>query len=200
MILISNPKIDRQPSKPAGLYHLPFKVVADDREGRAGWSFDGINAGSRYGNKDYAVDVKYQRLLTGDYTIENHRGELLDDFCAIERKSFEDLCGSICGSKDDPQRRERFAEEHERMSAINERGGIACVIIEGSPDMLPTTNIAHRAILNTWLSWESNYDVPWIWAGSRSIAEYVAIRKMTKCWRRWIKNKTAGVVSKMDSL
>ncbi len=200
MIRLNNQKSTKQDIQPdSKRVELPFGVAIDDRELRAGWDFQSISAGSKYGNRYYGVDTTTCRLLTGDYSLVNHKGEIIDDFCIIERKSHADICGSIVSSKDDPERRQRFAEEHERMQSVIQSGGFACVIIEGSPDMIPTTNVNHRSILKTWLGWERNYGVRWIWAGDSVTAEFVAFEQLKQCWHFYCRKIITSLAKRADS-
>jgi len=181
----SNQAITSLQSVPSEVVTCPFTVVRDDRERRAGWDFSGMT--ERRKKKDYQliVPIREQRLETGDYTIDG-----MESLVTIERKSLSDAFGSCVGNKTDPERRNRFKREHERMQCmIESAGGFACVIIEASfPEVWESPPIDSGAnpnsILGTMFSWQSKYRVPWYFGGSRRGAEIMCFRWLRAAWER----------------
>jgi hypothetical protein len=181
MVLLS---IKPPPVKPipSSIVTAPFTVIRDDREADAGWAFQGIK--ERRVKKDYLVVVptKERRLETGDYTIAG-----LEWLIAIERKSLGDLFGSLSAPRSDPDRRERFKAEHQRMADMIAAGGHACVIIEASlPDVYLNppleSGLNPNSVLGTFHAWSIRFGVSWIWAGDRRGAELAAYGRLKACW------------------
>lgn len=166
----------------AGVYPNPFTVIVDTRES-APFSFlsSAFNAGSRHGYKPLSIPIVRRGLKTGDYSIVG-----FDDRIACERKSLDDLFGSLAGACG--ERRERFKAEHERMSEIIAWGGFACVVIEASRADARNNPPGHGAHPNSVLSasirWPRRYSVPWIWAGTRAEAEQFCFEWLSDCWRK----------------
>ena len=93
-------------------YALPFTVLVDKREKKP-WSFP--------------AKTKRVHMETGDYAIER-----LPSFC-VERKS----AVALAATTDTVRSRARFGRELERMAAMQEAGGYACIIVEsGRGEML----------------------------------------------------------------
>ncbi len=171
-------KITPPPEKPAktteGIHVLPFTVLIDTREQHP-WSFAGFSGAGR----EWIVKTQTITLSTGDYSISG-----FEDRLSIERKSGDDLMGSIGGGH------ERFRREHERMKSIVDAGGFAAVIIESSLDRLiaeledPTSGrrMAPETVLGIVASWGQKYGVHYLFAGDRRLAESLALRVMMKFW------------------
>jgi len=170
-------------SVPSEAVTCPFTVIRDDRESRAGWDFSGMI--ERVKKRDYSVIVpmRTERLETGDYTVAGYK-----DLVAIERKSFDDVVASIVGNRSDPERRERFKDEHRRLQEIISRGGFAYVVIEAglsevweSPPI--GSSVSPNSILGTYYSWTAKYGVSWTWAGDRRSAEIEAYWRLKTAYR-----------------
>lgn len=178
------------PAKPVEPAVCPFVVLIDQREG-APYSFTGLfddvqispgrpfefknlTADSKQKHKPLFVATKMWHLKTGDYTVE---GFQQNGIC-IERKSKEDLFGTLSGG------RERFEKEHERMTEFE----FAAVVIEcGLDDAMLNppewSNLKVESVLGYAVSWPMRYGVPWIWAGSRSAAELYTFKQLEKFWK-----------------
>ena len=169
----------------------PFTVLIDNREG-APFSFRGI---VREGHP-LIVPIRRVYLPTGDYSAcgevvgPDGRVRTIDlrDRVVIERKSLEDLFGSLAGKEG--KRRERFAAEHERMRDMIAFGGFAHVVIEASRDDArnrPPGFGAHpHSVLSCSVSWPRRYGVPWHWDGSRNEAEQHAYELLADAWRQLV--------------
>lgn len=157
---------------------VPFTILVDGRE-KAPYTFQGLIADARHGRRRLVVPTRWAHLRTGDYTIEG-----MERLVAIERKSPEDLYGSL-GS-----RRERFEEEHRRLSEM----AFACVVIEADwRDLLdnppPRSRLNPKCVWRTALSWPIRYGVPWYTYSDRRMAEVATFRMLEKCW--WFFHKGA---------
>ena len=152
----------------------PFTVAVDTRE-QMPWSFQGIVLGQ----KQIVVKQQRQTMQTGDYSIVGREDEIV-----IERKSVSDMLGSITAGN------ARFRREHERMAAIVDGGGFACVIVEGDlakicddlDDPDGERRIASSTVLGIAASWPRRYGVPWYFAGDRRRAELLGFRILWKWW------------------
>lgn len=137
-----------------------FWIIADDREKRAGWDFQAIDAGSDF-DRLVRVTVEFQRLETGDYTAVS--SDSIPVPVTIERKSIEDVSSSCTNG------RENFEAEHARMA---ESGSTCVVIVEGNLSDIESR--FQRSIAMTSVAWTRKYGVIWIWAGNRIAAANIA--------------------------
>src|SRR5580704_7639874 len=114
-MIFVQPAIVSTRETPSELYVCPWTVIVDTRE-QAPWGFTGMELGRKL------VVVKKERraLNTGDYSIVG-----IENKVCIERKSADDLVGSVCGGH------ARLQREHERMAEMVVAGGSACLIVEG---------------------------------------------------------------------
>jgi ERCC4-type nuclease len=153
----------------------------DTRE-QAPWPFQGITIGGR----QWVVRRQVETLKTADYSIVG-----FEDRIVIERKSPEDLLGTITAGN------ARFRAEHERMQAIVEVGGFACVIVEGCltaicnslDDPCSGRRVSSETVLGITAAWPQRFGVHWFYAGDRRRAELLAFKVLYK-W--WSENATEG--------
>lgn len=134
----------------------PLTIVADTRE-QAPFQFDGAGYDG--------VNVVTKKLDVGDYSVLG-----LEDVVACERKSMNDL--AFCLGTDRP----RFIRQLQRGRSLESY----CVVVEGSWQDLAAGNYAARglhphAACQSVASFVSRLHVPFMFAGSRTAAEYV-------CW------------------
>lgn len=173
-----------------------FTVLVDSNESHP-WTFRNIRADAKHKNKLIDVKTKWQSLgrypnSLGDYSIEGCLGEI-----HIERKSVEDIQGTILGwqtsSGNGSSRRVRFAKELENLAEVP----VSAVIIEGTtPDVLrcqrtgkQDAKTVSKILFRSILAFQSDYKVPWIFAGSRRNAEVACFRIMDRFWRKREKSK-----------
>jgi ERCC4-type nuclease len=118
------------------------------------------------------VDTQRATLDAGDYSIVGMTATV-----AIERKSLDDLVGSITAG------RERFLACCARLSRLD----FAAVVVEGSiEDVLAgvyRSRTRPQSVLGTMLAIHADHGVPTIWAGSRSNAANITERLLTRLWR-----------------
>ena len=161
---------------------VPFTVVIDVNEG-APYQFTGIKGRSKNGVKLPQIirTVKKPMYLMGrdtwgtglaDYSIDG-----LEELIQIERKSIDDLFGTLGG------RRENFERE---ISRLNDQCKVAAVMIEGSYAHI--SNFREHgpepaSVIGTMISWAQRYpNVHWIPAGSRDMAERLTFRMLERFW------------------
>lgn len=148
---------------------LPFRIVVDTRE-QSPWSFRDVI--DQHDKQRWLMVATTTRaaLKSGDYSIEGYEDEFV-----IERKSPDDAIGSLSYG------RQRFFREHERMRAIVDGGGFACVMVEE-----PLTSIAKilrerdgkftfLQFYKSWISWTAQFRVPWFFYETRRQAEVTAL-------------------------
>ena len=121
----------------------------------------------------YDVDPETATLPVGDYSLPGFQ-----DRAAIERKSLNDLIGCLMG-KD----RERF----ERELARGRHYDLFMVVVEGNladvsqgryhSDMKP------QAALQSIITFQVRYRIPFVWAGNRTGAEYMTYSFLAKYLR-----------------
>lgn len=151
----------------------PFVVLRDSRE-KAPWGFTGINTDADLGHRSLLVRKEYCYLPTGDYSIEGAA-----DRIAIERKSIEDLFGTL------GQHRDRFENELERLAAME----FAAVIVEADwrtillhpPDR---SRLNPKTVLRSVLAWQQRFkNVHWLMMGERRLAEVTCYRVLERFWK-----------------
>ncbi len=128
----------------------------------------------------------------GDYSLESADGrQSFVGWCNVERKSLEDCQSTILGFADG--HRERFEQELENLSRlITGDGGCAMVVVECSVEQLLRSAPSHgkktasqnaKTLLRSILAYQQDYRVPWLFAGSRRLAEIATFRFLERFWR-----------------
>jgi hypothetical protein len=174
---------------------VPFTVLIDSAESQP-FQFVGHKANSRHNYRPLIVPTTVVSLgrypeSNGDYSLLGHVGEV-----AIERKSIDDLQGTILGwetefhkQKNSKARRQRF--EHE-LSRLNDMEA-AIVIVEGQRccclstcqqwgDKTAQENalILHHSII----AYQQDYPrVQWGFYWDRQSAERAALYYLSRFWR-----------------
>jgi len=143
---------------PGGVAMMPT-IIIDTRE-QAPWSFSD------------AVGTERATLDAGDYSVVG-----LTATVAIERKSIDDLVGSVTAG------RERFMACCDRLSRLD----FAAIVIEAAlEDVLAgvyRSRTRPQSVLGTMLAIHADHGVATIWAGSRSNAANICERLLTRLWR-----------------
>ena len=129
-------------------------IIVDSRE-QAPFPF----RGARY----EGVAVEVGTLPTGDYSLAG-----LTDKVAVERKELADLVACL------GRERERFERELQRAAALD----AFAVVVEASWQELASGQYRSRlnphAACQSVLAFAGRYRVPFLFAGSRAAAEYMA--------------------------
>lgn len=143
-----------------------YIVKIDTRE-QAAWNFPAD------------VQTEPGTLQAGDYTLKG-----LEELITIERKELGDLVSCVTGERD------RFKRELLRLRSYR----CKCVIVEAALSDV----IEHRyralttpeSIIGSVASWQSRYDVSFVWAGDRAGAARYALatfRTFYNQFREYIK-------------
>ena len=135
-----------------------FTIIIDSRE-QAPFTFE-----------RWPVTTERAGLPTGDYSLSG-----FDDRAAIERKSLDDLIGCFMG-KD----RQRFERELSRGRAYD----LFAVVIEADLQDVARgrykSQMKPQAALQTITAFYVRYQVPFLFCGSRSGAEYMTYSLLNK--------------------
>jgi ERCC4-type nuclease len=156
----------------------PFTVLVDSRE-QAPYTFDAIPPRAANAGKRLIVKTEYRGLKAGDYSIDGCEDEI-----AVERKSLEDLYGTLGGGRD------RFEREFERLAKMQ----FAAVVIEADTreiwrpkEFRPNwhSKLNPRTVEGTIVSWSLDYPtIHWWPMGSRRAAELRTFAVLEMFWRK----------------
>lgn len=173
----------------------PFVVLIDSNEGSP-FSFENIVSDAASGHRVIQVEKRWCSLgrwpvSFGDYSIEGCIGRV-----GIERKSMEDVWGTILGweshfQKDHglPSRRQRFIDELRNLNAIESAAviveasfGQCCVQMPawGRKTQADNVKIFHRSIISFMQQFPR---VQWIFCDTRRMAEVTTFRWLHRFWK-----------------
>lgn len=154
----------------------PFTILIDSRE-QLPYDFAGMVG---QGGAKLIVPKLVVGLRSGDYSISG-----LDDQVAVERKSLEDLYGSVTFGRD------RFERE---ISRLDDLPGFAAVVIEATWEEIAdpaghrpgwTNQTNPRSVEGTIAAWSIRYrHVVWWAAGSRRSAELRTFGILKAFWNK----------------
>jgi ERCC4-type nuclease len=135
-----------------------MRVIADTREQRP------------FPFAKYEAQVERAALPTADYSLPG-----FEDRVGIERKELGDLVGCLMGPN-----RERFEHELRRLSAYD----LKAVVVEASmrdvADGLYRSEMKPHAVLQSVLTFQVRYAVPFLFCGDRAGAEYTTFWLLAK--------------------
>ena len=181
-------------SKPPKVYKCPFRIVACTNEG-APYHFVGMRTNKSDGDLPIVVEVLRKPLyLMGRKTIElPHKGgktflkgladysiEGLEEEIQIERKSKEDLFGTLGGRRDD------FEAEIARIGECK----YAAVVVEAEWSEIfqkpPSySRLPPKVVRSTVQSWTKRYPlVHWQFLPGRKAAEEFVFAELEMFWRQ----------------
>jgi ERCC4-type nuclease len=139
-----------------------LQIVVDTRE-KTPFQFVGYDCTATRGT-----------LRTGDYSLAGYEEKV-----AVERKSLPDLVLSLTTG------RSRFVRELERSRELDSFAVIIEADVNAVRHHLYRSKAAPHSILQSVISLGMRFKVPFIWAGSREGAEYMAFWNLEK----WLKEK-----------
>ena len=138
-----------------------MRILIDSRE-QAPFTFAG-----------YEAATETATLPAGDYSLPG-----FEDRAAIERKSLNDLIGCLMG-KD----RQRFERELSKGRAYD----LFCVVVESTLADVSRgkyrSEMKPHAALQSIITFQVRYRIPFVWAGNREKAEYVTFSMLQKYLR-----------------
>jgi ERCC4-type nuclease len=170
-----------------GLVVCPFTVVRDSRE-QLPYEFTGMVGTA---GEPLVVPTVVKGLPSGDYSIDG-----MEDQVAIERKSLDDLYGSVTWG------RERFEREIFRLNAMvsADRMRFAAVVIEASwPEIMAPleyrpgwiNQTEPRSVEGTIVAWSIRFPrVHWWACGDRRGAECRTFSILRKFWEEIKEQRT----------
>lgn len=138
-----------------------MKILIDSRE-QAPFTFQG-----------YDVALEPAALPVGDYSLPGFQ-----DRVAIERKNLEDLVGCLMGKNRDRFERELTRARHYDLFAVVVEASLADI----SQGRYHSEMKAHSA-LQSIITFQVRYRVPFLWCGNRAGAEYVTYGLLSKYLR-----------------
>lgn len=150
----------------------PFTILIDQRE-KLPYSFADIRADAKQKNAPITIRSQSGHLPSGDYSIEG-----FTDRVAVERKSLDDLYGTL------GQNRDRFVRELERLAEMD----VAWVVIEaewseilGSPP--PRSELNPKTIVRSVQAWMVRYPrLHWVCVPGRDFGEVMTFRLLERFW------------------
>jgi len=156
-------------SRRADLVVCPFTVVVDSREQRP-YEFRDIISGAFRRPVPVEVPTMRSSITVGDYSVFGLPGVV------VERKSKEDLYGSVV-------RRSNFIGRLERMSEL----GYAAVVVEAELfdciENPPSFSKFHpRSLSRTLFAWRQRYRVDWYFVPGRDAGERTTFRILERFW------------------
>lgn len=156
----------------------PFTIVYDTRE-QTPFVFDDIFRTVKKNKVPIIVPTVCQTLNAGDYSIAG-----MESLVSIERKSVQDLVGTIFQSRD------RFERELVRLDEKQ----YAAVLVEGSWSAVMTycrTNTRGNpdSVQASILAWDQRFKTRWWFAPSRSDAAKLCFFMLERFYKDRIKNE-----------
>lgn len=138
-----------------------MRILIDTRE-QAPFTFQG-----------YEVDPETGTLSAGDYSLPG-----FEDRAAIERKELNDLISCLMNNNRERFERELARARHYELFAVVVEASLADVS-QGHyrSDMKP------QAALQSIITFQVRYRVPFVWAGNRKGAEYITYGLLSKYLR-----------------
>jgi len=154
-----------------------MRVVVDTRE-QAAYCF-----------AKYEAQAERGTLPAGDYSLPG-----FEDRVAVERKELGDLIACLMGKN-----RERFERELARLRAYD----FSAVVVEASMQDVAEgryrSEMKPHAALQSLLAFMCRYRVPFIFAGSRSGAEYATFWLLSKYLREIEERYKAATRAKVEA-
>ena len=131
--------------------------------------------------KAFWPDGKRATLRTGDYSVAG-----LADVVAVERKSGQDLLGSMGGNKS--IRRQRLLREFRRLSLMRFGAFVVECPAPGLYTLPAWGRITPSHAIGSLISWQQEYRVTVYWAESVADA-----RQWTRTWLRQAWERASGL-------
>jgi hypothetical protein len=179
---------------------LPFTILIDTAEQQP-FTFQGLHSDADQQHRPLIVQTEFRSIgrypdSLGDYSLDSTVGGV--GRCHVERKSMEDCHATILGFKKgpagSPSHRERFEKE---LSNLAEMEAAAVVVecdfhmlianapIYGQRTQAQNAKTLHRSVL----AYMQDYDVPWLFCGSRRMAERTTFQWIERWYRKQVEER-----------
>ncbi len=148
-----------------------FKIIIDHREKRPFFI-------DKAGCKDFPdLQIEWNHLATGDYSIQGMHSPECDYSIAVERKSLPDLFMSV------GRNRERLIAEFERMAMFD----FAALVIEGDFYSIfkkppPESAMSPKAVFRSLLAFSQRYNLHIYPCPNRQFAEKTTYLILQRFW------------------
>jgi ERCC4-type nuclease len=154
-------------------------LVVDDREKNA-FTFQAVLS---FYSKPPKFSTLRSRLDVGDYSFLEDAGNTGN--AAVERKSLCDLYSTFS-----TKNRERFMDEMAKLARMQTRA----VVIEATMhDVLikrpKFSRLNAHSLLGTIAAWQTLFNVPFVFAGNRALAEIFTFMLLHKAWKLYQSRK-----------
>ena len=174
---------------------LPFRIIVDTAESHP-FGFTGLTGQYRDGYRPLVVQTVRRCLgrypdSFGDYSVEGFEPKFEPTLhgisVAVERKSIDDAHSTILGFTDG--HRERFESELSNLATCTAAMVVVecdlCELINSAPEFGKRTAQQNaKTMLSSVLAYQQDYGVPWLFAGSRRMAEVATFRFLERFWRK----------------
>lgn len=184
----------------------PFTVLVDTAEGQP-FTFQGIRCDADKYNLPLVINRRFSCLgrhpdSLGDYSIDGLVGRV-----HVERKSMDDVWGTVLGWETDrqkerglPSRRERFERELANLAAIEAGVVVVEASLEQCLDEMPEWGTKpasenKKIFFRSIVSFNQRFKVNWQWCSSRRAAEVYAFRWMERYWRKLGKAERQRIIA-----
>lgn len=173
----------------------PFTVLIDTAESNP-FAFTDLVSDAKDNNHPLEVSTAWCCLgryphSIGDYSLYNYTDKI-----GIERKSIEDVWATVLGYQTDYEkknglasRRERFECELSNLARLESSAVIVEASLEECIRDVPAWGTKPVAVLRksfhrSVIAMQQDYRVPWLFCGSRSLAEVTAFRWLERFWKK----------------
>lgn len=126
---------------------------------------------------EISVDTPFGPMEPGPWVKDKKIAQIVEDAVAVERKSFQDLYGTLTAGRD------RFERELERLGEM----WFSAVVVKASWDEIAkppmfATKVSPASIVGTIHAWQQRYPIRWITADNRRLPERATYDVLRRYW------------------
>ena len=189
------------PHSPEEPVAAPFTVLIDSAESHP-FTFEGIRADADRQHRPIVVPRRHECLgrhphSLGDYSAEATGGGLsLVGVAHVERKSLDDVQGTVLGwetpserARELAGRRDRFEKELSNLEKIRWPLVVVEATRERCLELMPsygkkTREVNAKVFFRSVQAYRMDYRVQWDFCESRRMAEVVTYRHLERAWKK----------------
>lgn len=176
----------------------PFAIYIDSAES-APFTFKGLQADAKDEYRPLVVPTQYRCLGRHPDSLGDYSAEGLLEFAHVERKSLEDVQGTVLGWETPAERernklgrRDRFEKELENLAKIPQGVVVVEAPLHTCIELMPSWGKKSRALnaksfARSITSFQQRFKVPWVFCGSRRHAEIETFRWLRRAWIKYVK-------------